>query len=58
MPNEKAQAKEVQAPLNTMKCTNKINFGNINNTISRWENIKYRTLIHMTRVGMYVHHKM
>jgi hypothetical protein len=48
----------VQAPLNTMKCTNKINFGNINNTISRWENIKYRTLIHMTRVGMYVHHKM
>lgn len=30
MPNAKAQA-----PLNTMKCTNKINDGNINNTISR-----------------------
>jgi hypothetical protein len=35
MPNAKAQGKEVKAPLNTTKCTNKINDGNINNTISR-----------------------
>ncbi len=35
MPNAKAQAqaKEVKAPLDTTKCTNKINNGNINNTI-------------------------
>lgn len=45
---------KAQAPLNTMK----VNDGNINNTISRWENIKYWTIIHMTRVGMYVCHKM
>jgi len=35
MPNAKAQAKEVKTPLNAMKCTNKINNGNINNTINR-----------------------